>query len=157
MIVQSVRFGAFKVAREHVIEFPLGLIGLGGSCFTLIDRSPGTGFMWLHALDDPALALPVVRPEQFFSNFELQLAQEDRELTGIESLAGVRVYVTVRPMRDPREITANLRAPLLVREGRGWQVINACEQAPLQAPLFTLHAPDCAAPARLAAQARVAS
>ena len=73
-----------------MIEFPFGLIGLGGLRYTLIDRNPGTGFLWLHAVDDPALALPVVSPYQFFSAFSLQIAPEDRERTGIEDADGER-------------------------------------------------------------------
>lgn len=136
---QSARFGALQVDADEVIEFPLGLIGLGGLRFVLLDRNPGSGFLWLHELDDPTLALPVVRPEQFFSNFSLRIAAEDRQRTGLRDLADARVYVTVRAAPDPLEITANLRAPLVVLEGRGFQVINTSEPAPLQAPLFTLH------------------
>ena len=59
---ESIRFGTVEIADEDVIEFPFGLIGLGGLRYALIDRNPGTGFLWLHAVDDPALALPVVSP-----------------------------------------------------------------------------------------------
>jgi len=135
---QSVRFGALEISPDEVIEFPLGLIGLGGARYALIDRNPGTGFWWLHEVDDPALALPVVRPEQFFSNFSLQIAPEDRQRTGIDDLTGAQIYVTVRATPDPLDITANLRAPLVIVGGRGYQVINTSEPAPLQAPLFTL-------------------
>jgi flagellar assembly factor FliW len=54
------------------------------------------------------------------------------------------LLVTVRATPDPLDITANLRAPLVIRGGRGYQVINAREDAPLRAPLFVLPA---AAPA----------
>ncbi len=135
---ESIRFGTVEIEPEDVIEFPLGLIGLGGLRYTLIDRNPGTGFLWLHAIDDPALALPVVRPEQFFSTFTLEIAPEDRERTGIEDAVGAQLYVTVRATPNPIDITANLRAPLLIRDGRGYQLINIDEHATLQAPLFTL-------------------
>lgn len=133
---QSVRFGAVEIDAADVIEFPLGLIGLGGLRYALIDRNPGTGFLWLHALDDPALALPVVGPHRFFPDFALQMTAEDREQTGIEDPATAQMYVTVRATPNPLDITANLRAPLLIRDGRGYQVINADRDAPLQAPLF---------------------
>lgn len=136
---QSIRFGEVEVAGEEVIEFPFGLIGLGGSRYTLLDRNPGTGFLWLHSVDEPALALPVVRPEPFFSEFSLHMAPEDVERTGIEAGAeDVTLYVTVRATPNPLDITANLRAPLVVHEGRGYQVINANPEARLQAPLFVL-------------------
>ncbi len=135
---QSIRFGEVEIAEEEVIEFPFGLIGLGGSRYALIDRNPGTGFLWLHSLDEPALALPVVSPELFFPEFSLHMAPEDCERTGIEEEADAKLYVTVRATPNPLDITANLRAPLVVHQGRGYQVINANPEAQLQAPLFTV-------------------
>ncbi len=135
---QSIRFGTVEIAPEEVIEFPFGLIGLGGLRYALIDRNPGTGFLWLHSVDEPTLALPVVSPYQFFSTFSLQIAAEDRERTGIEDTTAAKLYVTVRATPNPLDITANLRAPLVIHEGRGYQVINTNDNAPLQAPLFTL-------------------
>lgn len=137
---ESIRFGTVEVQADSVIEFPLGLIGLAGLRYTLLDRNPGTGFLWLHCVDDPALALPVVHPHQFFSTFSLQIAEEDRERTGIEDATPAQLYVTVRATPNPLDITANLRAPLVIVDGRGYQVINTSEDAPLQAPLFTLPA-----------------
>jgi flagellar assembly factor FliW len=135
---QSIRFGEVQVAEQDVIEFPFGLIGLGGLRYTLLDRNPGTGFLWLHSVEEPALALPVVRPERFFSEFSLHMAPEDAERTGIEEGADIVLYVTVRATPNPLDITANLRAPLVIHEGRGYQVINANPQAQLQTPLFVL-------------------
>jgi flagellar assembly factor FliW len=136
--LQSIRFGTIEVPEEQVIEFPFGLIGLGGCGYALIDRNPGTGFLWLHSTEDPALALPVVSPCRFFADFSLQIAEEDRERTGIDDPAAAQIYVTVRATPDPLDVTANLRAPLVIVEGRGYQVINTAEDSPLRAPLFTL-------------------
>jgi flagellar assembly factor FliW len=137
---KSIRFGTVEIEPQDVIEFPFGLIGLGGLRYALIDRNPGTGFLWLHEIDNPALALPVVSPHQFFASFTLEIAPEDQERTGIEDATGALLYVTVRATPNPLDITANLRAPLVIRDGSGYQVINTHEDAPLQAPLFTLAA-----------------
>ncbi|HXN39201.1 MAG TPA: flagellar assembly protein FliW [Solirubrobacteraceae bacterium] len=134
----SVRFGTVEIQPQDVIEFPFGLIGLGGLRYALIDRNPGTGFLWLHSVDDPALALPVVSPHLFFSDFRLDIAAEDRERCGLDDQSPVALYVTVRATPNPLDITANLRAPLVICQGRGYQVINTNEDAPLQAPLFAL-------------------
>jgi len=157
---QSIRFGVVEIDDEDVIEFPLGLIGLGGLRYTLLDRNPGSGFLWLHAVDEPALALPVVSPFQFFAGFSLEIAPEDRERTGLEDVSGATLYVTVRATPNPLDITANLRAPLVILEGIGYQVLNTSEDAPLQAPLFTLHAglsPVQGGPAEGDAQPQIAS
>jgi len=137
---KSIRFGTVEIDAQDVIEFPFGLVGLGGLRYALIDRNPGTGFLWLHEIDNPALALPVVNPHQFFANFTLEIAPEDQERTGIQDATGALLYVTVRATPNPLDITANLRAPLVIRDGNGYQVINTHEDAPLQAPLFTLAA-----------------
>jgi flagellar assembly factor FliW len=138
---ESVRFGAVEAPEQDVFEFPDGLVGLGGSRYALIDRNPGTGFLWLHAVDDPALALPVVNPLQFFSDFQFVIAESDQEKMGFEDLEAASVYVTVRATPNPLDITANLRAPLLLGEGRGFQIINMQDGASLQAPLFELAEP----------------
>jgi flagellar assembly factor FliW len=135
---ESIRFGTVEIEQEDVIEFPFGLIGLGGLHYALIDRNPGTGFLWLHSVEEPGLALPVVSPHQFFSTFSLRIATEDQERTGLKDASAATLYVTVRATPNPLDITANLRAPLVIHEGRGYQVINTNADAPLQAPLFTL-------------------
>lgn len=134
--IHSSRFGALELSEEQAIEFPRGLIGLGGRRWALLDRNPGSGFYWLHSLEDGELALPVVDPREFFADFELRLGEEDRGRIGAENPAEAQVYVTVRAAADPAEIVVNLRAPIVVWEGRGHQVINTASGAELQAPLF---------------------
>jgi flagellar assembly factor FliW len=46
------------------------------------------------------------------------------------------VYVTVRAAPAPEDFTANLRAPILVRAGQAWQVINQAPGCELRVPLF---------------------
>jgi flagellar assembly factor FliW len=133
---ESSRFGTFAVPSEEVLELPLGLIGLGGLRYALLDRNPGTGFLWLHSLEDPGLALPVVDPRRFFRPFELQLTDEDRERVGAPDPASAEVYVTVRTAPDPADTVVNLRAPLVVWELRGHQVLNTAPGAELRVPLF---------------------
>jgi flagellar assembly factor FliW len=137
---ESSRFGALEIPAEEVIEFPLGLIGLGGLRYALLDRNPGTGFLWLHSLEDPHLALPVVDPRRFFRPFALQLTAEDRERVGAPDPASAQVYVTVRTAPDPADIMVNLRAPLVIWELCGHQVLNTAPGAELRVPLFAVDA-----------------
>lgn len=148
---QSVRFGTVEVAQDDVLEFPFGLIGLGGASYAIFEHQPGSGFYWLHSTDDPALALPIVEPFLFFPEFALKMSEADRERTGIEDPATARLYVTVRAAPDPLQTMANLRAPIVVRDGRGYQVLNEHDPAPLQAPLFELAAEAAPEPAPHAA------
>jgi len=46
------------------------------------------------------------------------------------------VYVTVRAADALEDFSANLYAPILISGGRGHQVINQSDDAPVRAPLF---------------------
>jgi flagellar assembly factor FliW len=131
--IDSPRFGTLEIASEDVIEFPHGLIGLGGSRFAIVEREGS--FSWLHSIDDPSLALPVTNPWDFFAEYSVELSDEDSEpITAAP--ADVAVWVTVRAGAELADFYANLRAPILVAEGQGHQVINESPDAPVRAPLF---------------------
>jgi flagellar assembly factor FliW len=135
-MIESSRFGRVEVDADTVIEFPEGLIGLAGSRYALLARDPETPFLWLQSLEDPALALPVTNPHAFFSDFRVELGDEEAERLGFDSATGVDVYVTVRAAEALEDFVANLRAPILVSAGKAYQVINQAPGAPLRAPLF---------------------
>jgi flagellar assembly factor FliW len=134
--MESTRFGDVEIDADSVIEFPDGLIGLGGHRYTLLRPQPTSPFMWLHSLDDPGLALPVTNPHQFFADFALALDDDVAAYLGINAESVVDVYVTVRTADNPADFAANLRAPIIVREGRGHQVLNDAPGCELRAPLF---------------------
>lgn len=139
--IDSTRFGRIEVAPESAIAFPNGLAGFDSRRFTLIARAQDDAFLWLHSLDDPALALPVVDPRRFFAGFALEPAAPD----------GAAVYVTVRASERIEDFTANLRAPLVIADGIGEQVLNEAPGAELRAPLFAELAAAGAAAAERAA------
>ena len=134
--IESSRFGRVQIDPDTVIEFPEGLIGLGGSRYALIGRDPDTPFLWLQSLEDPALALPVTNPHQFFAEFAVELPEEEADRLALDDSTGVDVYVTVRASNSLEEFTANLKAPILIRSGQAYQVINQAPGCQLRAPLF---------------------
>jgi flagellar assembly factor FliW len=145
--LQSTRFGELEVPEESVLEFPNGLIGLGGSRWTLLARSEEAMFVWLHSLDEPALALPVCNPWNFFADYELELSDADVSRIGLTDPADAQVYVTVRAADALENFTANLRAPILIAHGRGFQVINQIPDTPVRIHLLAQAEAQAAAPA----------
>lgn len=132
---ESSRFGSLEISADEVIEFPKGLIGLGGSHYTLVAPSEDGAFCWLHSIDDPELALPVANPWHFFSDYEVDLSDEAAKPVAGEA-SDVAVWVTVRAGSELSDFFANLRAPILISEGQGHQIINEAADAPVRAPLF---------------------
>jgi flagellar assembly factor FliW len=134
--IESTRFGAIEVPEDAVLEFPNGLIGLGGTRYTLIAREESAPFLWLHSLDDPSLAIPVTNPWFFFSSYEVEVSDSEAERIGVTDPSQADVYVTVRAGEAIEDFRANLRAPILVSGGRGHQVINEAAGSPVRTPLF---------------------
>jgi flagellar assembly factor FliW len=134
LTIDSSRFGSLEIPAENIIEFPAGLIGLGGSRYALV-ATDDSAFSWLHSLDDPTLALPVANPWQFFADYLVDLSDEASKPITADA-ADVAVYVTIRAGAELSDFYANLRAPILIADGQGHQVINESADAPVRAPLF---------------------
>jgi flagellar assembly factor FliW len=134
--LESTRFGSLEIPQEAVVEFPNGLIGLGGKRYALLARSEDATFVWLHSLEDPDLALPLTNPWRFFQSYEVELSDDEAERIGVDGSDDTAVYVTVRAAEQLEDFSANLRAPILIAQGYGYQVINQAPDAPVRAPLF---------------------
>jgi flagellar assembly factor FliW len=136
LTIESSRFGRVQIDPQAVMEFPEGLIGLGGTRYALLANDPDTPFLWLQSLEDPSLALPVTNPHRFFDGFAVDVIDEDAERLGLDASSPMDVYVTVRAAPALEDFTANLKAPILVRAGQAWQVINQAPGCELRAQLF---------------------
>jgi flagellar assembly factor FliW len=133
LTVESTRFGTLEIDADAVIEFPAGLIGLDGTRYALVSTDPEGAFHWLHSVEHDSLALPVTNPWLFFGDFVVDLSDADTDRVASDS---PDVWVTVRTGSEPGDFSANLRAPILVADGRGHQVINEAPHAPVRAALF---------------------
>ena len=134
--IDSTRFGSIEIQDEAVIEFPNGLIGLTGQRYALVAREENGAFQWLHSLDDASLAIPVTNPFVFFQSYEVEISSAEADRIGITDPEQADVYVTVRAGEQLEDFRANLRAPILITAGRGYQLINEADDAPVRAPLF---------------------
>ncbi len=82
----------------------------------------------------------MTNPHRFFQGFAVEVVDEDVERLGLDGSSAMDVYVTVRAAPALEDFTANLKAPILVRAGQAYQVINQAPGCELRAPLF--EAPD---------------
>ena len=135
--VYSRRFGDLVLRPEDLIDFPQGLVGLGGCRYVVVRTDADSPVCWLQSAEDPDLALPITDPWTFFPEYVLELSDAVTADAALPDEAGdVAVWVTVRAAADRRDFSANLRAPIVVHAGRGHQVLNESPDAPVRAPLF---------------------
>ena len=117
-IMIDTRYGTYEVERDKIVSFPKGLIGFGQLLDYAILNMPHEGterFKLLQSVDDPGIGFYVVPVGLENSGFEpedIARAAEQYEFD-LKDLA-ILLIVTARKTEASVELTANLRAPLLV-------------------------------------------
>jgi flagellar assembly factor FliW len=125
--VRTTRFGDLEVDEELIIDMPDGLIGFE-RCRRFVVITPGeeSAFRWFQSLDDGAVAFPIIEPWHFMEDYAPTISDMDVRLLGLSQEVPRLVFAVVTvPKHDPRSMTANLLAPLVINAGtrQGRQVI----------------------------------
>ena len=113
MKIKSSRFGDVEVLESDVLEFPQGMIGME-ACrqWVLLADAQTDSLGWLQSLDRPEVALAVVSPRRFVSDYRARVARRDVSSLGLEGSAAVQVLAVVS--RTDEGLAVNLKAPLVV-------------------------------------------
>lgn len=115
MKVKTSRFGELDVPRDKIIHMPLGILGFQNSFnYFILDHSEDTPFKWLQSADEPDLAFVIIDPYQFKPDYNIQVIHNDLAPIQTKSVADIVIAVLVSIHGDPRLMTGNLLAPLLV-------------------------------------------
>lgn len=128
MLVETKFFGEVDLPEEKILTFDRGLIGLSDyKKFTILydcDKEE-TNISWLQSVEEPALALPVVRPwlikEDYNPTVEDELLISLGELTD-ENLV---ILLTMTVPEDIEQMSVNLKAPVVINADtrKGIQII----------------------------------
>jgi flagellar assembly factor FliW len=111
--IMTKRFGEMEIPEESVLSVLGGIIGFPEFLrYVLIQRPNDAPFYWLQCLDDPSLALVLVNPVLFKSDYNPELPRGlKEELEADNGEITLFAIVTIPPGR-PQDMTANLLGPL---------------------------------------------
>ncbi len=140
MIIHTSRFGAVSITVEDVIQFPEGLLGFNElRRFVLLDDPTDEIFAWLQSCEDPQIAFPLLEPELFVATYAVQLSKHDSESIGLGPDEGVRTFSIVTIPQDPTQMTANLKAPVVINVGKrlARQCVLQDNSLAIREPIFT--------------------
>ena len=74
MRVQTKWFGEIEVSDEKIITFEKGIIGFEDwKKYTLVydaEKEEDVSIVWLQAVDEPTLALPIMKPEIVYEAYD---------------------------------------------------------------------------------------
>ncbi|MCR5674557.1 MAG: flagellar assembly protein FliW [Lachnospiraceae bacterium] len=143
MKVQTKIFGEIDIEDEKIIEFPGGIIGFPEmKRFTLLfdeEKKPAS-IHWLQSLDEPAFAMPVINPLILKEDYNPQV--DDDVLKDIQPFdaENLLVLVTMTIPHDLKEMTINLRGPILINSDtrKGAQIIVDDEACPVKFKIYDI-------------------
>ena len=115
MLVNTTRFGPIEISNDDLLVFAEGLLGFNDlEKFVLLDDPNDEIFAWLQSCDEPSIAFPVLEPELFEDNYNLQLTKSDLESLNANNDTKLRSFCIITIPEDPSRMTANLKAPVVV-------------------------------------------
>ncbi len=118
LLIQTSRFGPIQFQPEDLLTFPEGILGFADlKKFVLLDDPNDDIFAWLQSCDEPGVAFPVLEPELFSDNHKVSLAKSDYEALKLTSIEGARAFCIITIPDDPTQMTANMKAPVMINVG----------------------------------------
>ncbi len=115
MILSSSRLGRIEVPDAKVITMARPILGFERLTeFCLVEVAAIAPFMWLHSIEDPAVAFLVVNPLVFYPNYRIEI--NSQEIAELEPGAGetIETYVIATVPTDYRKMSVNLQGPILI-------------------------------------------
>ena len=143
MVVNTRLFGEIDIEESKIITFEKGIIGMPDmKRFTLIYDSDkkDSNIRWLQSLDDGTMALPVVDPLIVLDKYEPLVNAELMERLGeYDATRDLMILVTLRVPSDLREMTINLKGPIIVNtaNNRAVQII-VDDDYPVRFPIYEI-------------------
>ncbi len=121
------KLGEREIARDSIIYFPHGLIGLDDKReFVLLQVRENSPFLLLQCVTDAGLGLLVADPYPFLPDYNVKLEAPEKKTLRVENIRQIAVLVTVTIPKDSPELTTlNLSGPI---------ILNTKERLGLQAP-----------------------
>ncbi len=124
MYAMTTRFGNVPIEASDVLRFEQGLIGME-MCreWVLLADNAHSGLAWLQSLERPEVALAVVSPRRFVSDYQVRVSSRDLAPLGESAAKSLQVLTILNRHEDT--LTLNLKAPIVVNltTNRGRQVV----------------------------------
>lgn len=139
MIVKTRRFGDLTVEEQDIITMIGGLPGFDDNTkYVLLDHDEKSPYKWLQSLENSELAFVVMEPFVFFADYQFELSQNDIRELEVAKPEDVAVLVILVIPDDPRKMTANIKAPLVINMAKmkGKQIVLNNEAYPVKLHLF---------------------
>lgn len=145
MKVQTKWFGEIEVSDDKIITFEKGIIGFEDwKKYTLVydaEREEDVSIVWLQAVGEPTLALPIMKPEIVYQNYDPIVEDEIIATLGEDiQNAELMVFCALTVPQDLTKMTINLKAPIIINVDtmKGVQLIADNSDYQVRYPIYDI-------------------
>lgn len=119
MKFNTTRFGELQVNETDIITFQEGLLGFEKlTKYFVVDPGDSTLILWLQSTEDSEVAFPIIEPKIFKPDYTAKLLPADMNSVQIETIADARIYSILTIPQDITEMSANLKAPIVINNNK---------------------------------------
>lgn len=139
-VIETTRFGSVAITENDIIHFPEGMLGFSKlNDYILVERADESLFLWLQSVKKAGVAFPLLEPEIFQKNYQVDLLEEDKKILKLKDLKKAKIFAIVTIPSDPTKMTANLKAPIVLnlKEHLAHQVILHDADYPIRKAIYT--------------------
>lgn len=138
-IIKTARFGEIAYTQDELLFFPRGIPAFEDKQEWILAGSDDNAVKWLQSVQDGALALPVTSPDAVQPDYNARIPEDELKLIGTLNPSELALLIVVSiPENAPWNMTANLRAPILIniKTRKAVQVIALNEEYPIRHIVF---------------------
>lgn len=141
MIIQTKHFGERDIQEEMIVQFEEGIFGFEEykKFIVLYNNEEGKNtFCWLQSIEEVSIALPIIDPVQYFSDYNPEIAGSYITKIGELIEEDLNLYSVVVVPDQIEKMTTNLKAPIVIniKTKKGIQVIVEDEGYQLRHNLY---------------------
>ena len=140
MKIQTRHFGEVEVDENKLIRFEEGIFGFEDNkkFVVLSEGDENNVFAWLQSADEELLCLPIINPFLWYTDYSPEIDDELIISIGEVEEKDLDVFTVVVVPEDIKNMTTNLKAPILVNHAtkKGVQVVVKDEEYGIKHNLY---------------------
>lgn len=138
MQIQTKFFGEIEINKNQIIDFPEGIPGFPEEKQYIIIRDEDTDFTFFQSAKTEHLCFITLPPVLILGDYSFELSKETVKKLELENAEDVLVYSILNIPEDFKEMTANLKAPLVIniKNNKGIQELLDDDIYALKHPVF---------------------
>jgi flagellar assembly factor FliW len=115
--IQAPKIGQIEFENEDILTMSSPMLGFPKlKRFLLISTEQTFPFYWLQSVDNPEVSFLMLEASLFFNDYAPKLSEKDLQSVKCEDKSKLRTFAIVVVPKNPKDSTANLKAPIIINE-----------------------------------------